>query len=133
MKSRGILLKSVNKDKPLQLIQRREINEVTSEKRNKNQRWKKSKPLRKYFEVQSNQAKFMDNLYKILELHTLDDFVSVNKSQIIDNGGQSLLNFHYSGEINNLLSSVYPNYPWNFNIDKSEEKYHLIPFQRRFF
>ena len=79
---------------------------------------------------------FMDRLFKHFQLVNLDDWLNVYRNTIISNGGRKLLKF-YSNNTQKLLSSIYPNYPWNFEKNQKEktrqkkfEYYELISNQR---
>ena len=71
-----------------------------------------------YFQNIFNQQKFLDRLFIKLKMRTMDDFLFLSKQKIIKNGGQSLLVYHYSNSIRRLLSTVYPNYAWEFDLLK---------------
>ena len=55
----------------------------------------------------------MEKLFTKLKLKTIDEFYNINKETYSKHGGQSLVYYHYPNH-QNLLKSLYPNYPWNF-------------------
>ena len=67
-----------------------------------------------YFSSISNQKRFMDQLYKELNLQSLDDWLDVPKQILIENGGRSLLLYYYGGDMNKILLTLYPNHNWSF-------------------
>ena len=69
-----------------------------------------------FFKSIINQRLFMDDLFTRLGFTHLDDWLSIHKNKIIKGGGQSLLKRYYRNDYSFLLSSVYPNYSWNFKI-----------------
>ena len=67
------------------------------------------------FKDMKNQQLFMDNLYYILNLKSFDEFKHFTKKVFIKYGGKKLISFYYSDNLENLLLSIYPYYPWEFN------------------
>ena len=93
---------------------RKEISQLPSiEQLNKSNLNKKGK-LTKFFSEICNQKQFMNELFQRLELKTLDDFFSVSKMKIQQNGGKNLLYRCYNNDIKLLFQSIYPNFPWEF-------------------
>jgi hypothetical protein len=68
----------------------------------------------KFFRSFENQKFFMDELYKKLELKSLDDWVDIPKSAIKSNKGKSLLNYYYGGDMKALLKAIYPTHQFRF-------------------
>ena len=73
-----------------------------------------------YFKLINNQRDFMDHLTRKFQLNDLNEWIFVTKRKFLKNGGQSLLCYYYHSNLNHLLLSIYPNFPWNF--DKSLNK-----------
>ena len=76
------------------------------------------------FKSIKNQQIFMDSLFRKFELNSLDDWLSISKIKIIENGGQMLIKNYYSRDIFKLFSSIYPNYPWKsafYSLEKRKE------------
>ena len=92
--------------------------------------------VNKYFSNLENQKTFMNKLYNYFQLNSIEEWNKISRKKIIQNGGKSLLLFHYSNDKTNLLTSIYPNYPWKIeNIKKNEntkENFKLIENQRKF-
>ena len=86
---------------------------------------------RNYFESITKQRTFMEQLYRKFHLTQLDDWLFISREKISQNGGQRLLIKHYKKDIKLLLSTVYPNYPWDFNFLKFKIKFHSIEDQRK--
>ena len=72
-------------------------------------------PTKYYFSSMENQRKFMEELFEKLQLKTLDEWLTITKKKIFLNGGYYLVKNVYDNDLNKLLSSIYPNYHWNFN------------------
>ena len=68
----------------------------------------------KNFKLENHQ-KFMDNLFIKFKLNSLDDWINITQKMIIKNKGRNLL-LRYKNNIKFLLSSIYPNYPWNSSV-----------------
>jgi hypothetical protein len=64
-----------------------------------------------YLLKRENQREFMEYLFKKFGLCNLDDWFSISKSKLIENGGWKLLKL-YSYDFTLLLNSLYPNYPY---------------------
>ena len=88
------------------------------------------------FGILANQQEFMDHLYYTQNFKHLNDFLNMQKSVITDNSGSSLLYYVYENDYDKLLSTVYPNYSWDFSqrIPKlnSTEYFHPIHNQHIF-
>ena len=69
----------------------------------------------KYFSSIDHQREFMDQLYSKLNLSSFDDWIDVTRNKMIENGGKSLVNYYYNGDVKELLKGVYPHYPWCFD------------------
>ena len=67
-----------------------------------------------YFKSKYNQQDFMDRLFKSMNFTSLDDWLLVSKEKINLLGGRSLLAV-YKLDMKSMLTSIYPNYPWNFS------------------
>ena len=90
-----------------------------------------------YFKLLSNQQNFMEDLFYKLNFNSLNDWIETPKQKIVDHGGYPLLYYIFNNEKNQLLLSIYPNFPWDFNpFDKQKfsKKYFLenIENQRKF-
>ena len=75
--------------------------------------------MRGNFKTIRNQQKFMDSLFITLHFKSFDDWHSIKKTNIIQNGGHSLLYHFYSNNLKKLFSAIYPNYPWQFGVKKN--------------
>ena len=79
---------------------------------------------------------FMDDLGVKLKLIEIEDWLKVSREKIIENGGKSIISVHYLNDKRKLLSTIYPNYPWDFKkIRHNDSKYNyfkLISNQRKF-
>ena len=80
--------------------------------------WNFSSPK---FKTIENQNLFMNNLFIKFKLIYLDDWLKIKKNDIKKSGGKGLLR-QYKFNMKNLLSTIYPNYPWQFIYTKF---YHL--------
>ena len=56
----------------------------------------------------------MEKIYKKLKLTDLQQFVDVPRTLYLRTGGFYLLLDYYSSSFPLLLSSLYPNFPWDF-------------------
>lgn len=65
-----------------------------------------------YFKLQENRRRFMDELFKNLNLKTMKDWLKVPRHYLQKSGGKSMLLYHYQNDMQSLLSSIYPNYCW---------------------
>ena len=65
-----------------------------------------------YFKSIENQREFMDNLFIKLNLNSFDDWMMISRGKILRYGGKSITAIYR--DIKSLLSSIYPNYPWDF-------------------
>ena len=70
--------------------------------------------IKRNFQLIENQQKIMDFLYYNLELKSLEDWIQMGNNLYKIYDGKYLLNY-YSNDIKELLQSIYPNFPWNFN------------------
>ena len=61
-----------------------------------------------------NQRVFMDNLFTKFQMKSLDEWLSFSRNKIVVNGGKSLVNIYYAKDMQKLLSTIYPNFPWKF-------------------
>ena len=86
----------------------------------------------KYFELIENQRLFMNYLYEKFKLNSLDDWITISKEKIIENGGKNL--FFYHQNIQSLLKEIFPFHQWNFgSIFAKKNYFHSILNQRLFF
>ena len=85
-----------------------------------------------YFASKENQTQFMDDLFTILSYNTLEDWQKLSTNKLFQNGGQSLLNFYYQRDTKKLLSSIYPNYPWEWKKIPQRSYFNDIDNQREF-
>ena len=61
-----------------------------------------------------NQKKLMQKLAQKLEIKNIENFLIIKKQKISENGiGKALLGF-YSNDLIKLLSTIYPDHPWDF-------------------
>ena len=68
-----------------------------------------------YFNKENNQHLFLSHLFVKWNFSSLDDWLTVSKEKLLkEKGGSSLLN-RYSNDMQTLLSSLYPNFPWLFH------------------
>ena len=77
-----------------------------------------------YFKSIENQKEFLDDLFIKFKLNSLEDWMNISQKKIYKNGGKVLL-LKYNNNMKFLLTSIYPNYPWensNFNLH-----YNLAP------
>ena len=61
-----------------------------------------------------SQRKKMDKLFIKLKLKSVEDWLNIKIKNFIKKGGCSLMYKHYRGDFKILLSTIYPNFPWNF-------------------
>ena len=112
-----------------------EDNNINNNNNNNDNKIKKDRKTIEYFEKKENQQKYMDNLFKKLKLKSIEDWKNISTNQIIQNGGQNLLIYHYYNNIPFFLQSIYPNYPWTFDefsLINSKEFFQSIFNQRIF-
>ena len=69
--------------------------------------------MTEYFKSHENQCNFIDQIYKKLKITSLDEWQSITQNRFTLYGGKSLLKY-YSNDIKKLFSTIFPNYPWNF-------------------
>ena len=74
----------------------------------------------KKFKSIENQKEFMDKLFIKLKLNSIDDWITVSRKTIIQNRGYNLIDVQYKKDLKFLLSSLYPNFPWDFSSYKSK-------------
>ena len=86
-----------------------------------------------FFKLIKNQRKFMDHLFKKFNLKNFDDWINIKNYKIKENGGVLLLEF-YEKDYSKLLQTIYPNYPWNFQLNEIKKKsyFKTIDYQRKF-
>ena len=75
----------------------------------------------------SFQLNFFNQLFYKLKLNSLDQWIDITKKKIIQNGGYKILSI-YSNDLQKLLTTIYPNFPWNF-----DQSFLLLDNQRKFF
>ena len=89
---------------------------------------------RKLFFSIENQRKFVDNLFKKLNLNSFDDWINISNEIIIQNGGGEFIKeFKFKNDLKKYFQFIYPNYPWekmNFNSLINNEEY-LLENQRK--
>ena len=78
-----------------------------------------------------NKQQLFDNLFEKFELKTLQEWETISKYKFNQNGALKILRY-YSNDINKVLTSIYPNYPWKKEFIKKEKKKFDIHFQRDF-
>ena len=78
---------------------------------------KKAKFSPKWFEI-NHQRNFLDNLYQKFRFQSNNDWFSISKSKIAENGGRPILNI-YKGNIIEMISKVYPDYQFKYNVLKT--------------
>ena len=95
-------------------------NNINNNNENKNDIKGKKKSFRRNFENYFNkliekQREIMDELFKELNLKTINDWVRISRSILIQNNkiAFALLQY-YSNDRKQFLSSIYPNFPFNF-------------------
>ena len=84
-----------------------------------------------HFKTLNNQQKFLDSLFFHYQLTSFDDWLTISREKIITRGGKSLLTF-YNNNLDELLLSVYPNFPWEFDKRKKIGTLCLLPSQQHF-
>ena len=91
-------------------------------------------PSKKYFKLIKKQKEYMDNLFIILNLNLIEDWLNISKEKFIQNGGKNLLNYYYKGDFSLLLQTIYPNYPFDFKLlkFKSQNYFKSIENQKEF-
>ena len=55
----------------------------------------------------------MDEIFQKLKLKSHDDWFNIPRKKIIKNGGGSLLNYQYKGNLFLLLTTIYPDKKFN--------------------
>ena len=91
---------------------------------------KRSKTSSSPFKSIEGQQIFMDNLYKIFGLNSLEEWKNIQIVQIIREGGESLISYYYANNMKNLFKKVYPNYPWEFE-DKINSHHYFSTIEKR--
>ena len=81
-----------------------------------------------FFQSIENQILYLNFLYFHFKFNSLEDWRLISRKKLIQNGGQSLLRI-YNNNLFLLLSTIYPNYPFNFSnfkhaTDNSSPLYH---------
>ena len=84
-----------------------------------------------YFQSIENQRSFMDNLYHKLQLNSLDDWLEISRKKYYQYGGKRILHL-YNNNRKKLLSSIYPNFSWNFQKLKLNANFSNVEDQRKF-
>ena len=84
-----------------------------------------------YFQSFENQKKFMDDLFEKWKMTSLDDWLTISRNKLINNKGRNLIVYHYKNDINQLLLSIYQNYPWSFAKNNFEKYLSQIDTQRK--
>ena len=74
--------------------------------------WKFSEVTKHFWSSIENQRSFLDDFYRENCFERMEDWYSVQGSQIKKFGGTSLLNI-YNGSVSKILSTVYENYEWD--------------------
>ena len=85
----------------------------------------KTTTKKKYQEI-DKQRDFMDKMFVKLRLTKLEDWKKVSHNKYCENGGKAILYSQYGNKFNDLLSTIYPNYPWYFEEELSIEKQRKI-------
>src|SRR5690606_14322473 len=57
---------------------------------------------------------YMNHLFNQFQLQSLDGWLNIKRGKITMNGGYGIVKY-YNNDMKNILSSIYPNYPWNFS------------------
>ena len=83
-----------------------------------------------FFQSIENQNQFIDSLFEKLKLNSLDDWLKISKKKIIKNGGKYLIKFYFDNNKKKLLTTIYPNFPWNFEEIINNEQLNSIDFQK---
>ena len=89
---------------------------------NKNYFYYYKKIKLKFWKSIKNQRKFMDDLFKLLKLKELNDWLFVSKNKIAKYGGQSLIKI-YSNDMKKLLTTIYPNFNFSFELLKKRNSW----------
>ena len=76
---------------------------------------------------------FMEKLFVKLRLKEMEDWLKVTRNKIKVNGGEEMIN-EYNNSLPNLLSALYPSYPWPFHLLKPPSTLYFksIDNQRQF-
>ena len=74
-----------------------------------------------YWKNVNNQRNFLSSLYNEYNFSSLNDWKTKTWKDIRLNGGGSLLNI-YNNDFPKLLSTLYPEHPWEFSIKKTKRK-----------
>ena len=80
-----------------------------SEKLNVKRRIRRTK-----MERREDQTKVMEKTFKRLKLTCLDDWLKVSPNKLVNTSVNQLLNY-YDRNMKKLLSTIYPNYSWDFS------------------
>ena len=74
----------------------------------------------------------LDKVYDIVKLKTLEDWLNVPHFSLRKYKIEYLYSTHYSKDFKNLLTQVYPNYPWHSSIKQKHRYMSNIEEQRDF-
>ena len=85
----------------------------------------------KYWCNSQNQIEFMNNLFYSSKLNNLDDFLKIKVNGLLKQRGRGLL-AHYHNNYYELLTSLYPNYPFDFQTKKQKGYWKSLDNQRLF-
>eukprot|EP01114_Cavostelium_apophysatum_P009868 TRINITY_DN23180_c0_g1_i1.p1 TRINITY_DN23180_c0_g1~~TRINITY_DN23180_c0_g1_i1.p1 ORF type:complete len:370 (+),score=65.36 TRINITY_DN23180_c0_g1_i1:1430-2539(+) len=89
-----------------------------------------------YWENFGNHRKFFEQLGKSLSIRRWQDWYQVNSVDVLRNGGAQLLKTQYSGNVISALTTVYPEYPWQyfrfvrFSKEEFDPKVHRLIFNQ---
>ena len=67
-----------------------------------------------YFRKLNNQIEFMNYLFKKLKLKSIDDWLNINRTIIIKNGGRILVQEIYENDMKKLLTTIFSNHQFDF-------------------
>jgi hypothetical protein len=76
------------------------------------EQWKFTKAPRGWWKDTANHKVFLDAVAKNLNLSSMEDWYSVQFSDIQEQGGSRLLVEFYSGLLRHALTAVYPHHQW---------------------
>ena len=74
-----------------------------------------SQPPKRFFKSIENQKQFFDHLFVKFKLKSLDGWLNIKRIKMKKNGGKKLLK-RYDNDMKRILFSIYPNYPWTYQI-----------------
>ena len=78
-----------------------------------------------FFQSITNQRKYLDFLFTLKKLNSIEDFLHLKKNDFILNGAKYLL-LNYSNNIKNMLRKNYPNFPWILAQEISQSEINLL-------